>query len=214
MSLPIKPVIGVTGPDKGGTSAWLFTRFAVWRAGGEAVRITPSRAWPRPVLDGLIIGGGADVDPAIYGEKLNDLVPDRRDEAPSFRGWLLYVSSLVFYPLLFLIRRLFSTKPTAREDSARDDLELGLIEQALRDGVPVLGICRGAQLMNVVLGGSLHQDIAHFYSEETNNVRSILPRKQVQRGRRRWRVGQGRTSATPGTPRERPPANREVGRWS
>jgi putative glutamine amidotransferase len=33
--------------------------------------------------------------------------------------------------------------------------------------------------MNVVLGGSLHQQIEHFYTEETNNVRSVLPRKSI-----------------------------------
>ncbi len=33
--------------------------------------------------------------------------------------------------------------------------------------------------MNVALGGSLYQDIGHFYSEETSNVRSVLPRKTV-----------------------------------
>ena len=34
--------------------------------------------------------------------------------------------------------------------------------------------------MNVVLGGSLHQKIEHFYTEDTNNVRSILPRKSIK----------------------------------
>jgi len=34
--------------------------------------------------------------------------------------------------------------------------------------------------MNVALGGTLHQDIGHFYSEGTSNVRSILPRKRIE----------------------------------
>src|SRR5215204_2238944 len=61
------PIIGVTGPDEGGGAAWWFTRFAVWLAGGHAVRITPRH--PRKIdgLDGLILGGGADVDPQLYG---------------------------------------------------------------------------------------------------------------------------------------------------
>jgi putative glutamine amidotransferase len=33
--------------------------------------------------------------------------------------------------------------------------------------------------MNVALGGSLHQDIGHFYTEDTSNIRSILPRKTI-----------------------------------
>src|SRR4051794_4134985 len=54
-----RPIIGVTGPDRGGGAAWWFTRAAVLIAGGWAVRITPS--CPRKIesLQGLIIGGGA-----------------------------------------------------------------------------------------------------------------------------------------------------------
>ena len=58
-------------------------------------------------------------------------------------------------------------------------MEQDIIRYALKQQLPVLGICRGAQLMNVALGGSLHQDIGHFYTEDTNNVRSILPRKVI-----------------------------------
>ena len=57
--------------------------------------------------------------------------------------------------------------------------EQHLIRHALYYNLPILGICRGAQLMNVSLGGSLHQSIEHFYTEETSNIRSILPRKHV-----------------------------------
>lgn len=47
----------------------------------------------------------------------------------------------------------------AEYDRERDEFELAIAKQALACGVPVLGICRGAQLLNIVLGGSLHQDI-------------------------------------------------------
>ncbi len=43
---------------------------------------------------------------------------------------------------------------------ARDALEIEVTERALHDGRPVLAICRGIQVLNVALGGSLHQDIA------------------------------------------------------
>ena len=72
------------------------------------------------------------------------------------------------------------THPAAkRTPAAKQDLDVELARVALEGDLPVLGICRGAQLMNVALGGSLYQDIGHFYSEETGNIRSVLPRKTV-----------------------------------
>ena len=81
--------------------------------------------------------------------------------------------------LLSLFRMVFATRSIQGYDPQRDQMETHMIQYALYNGLPVMGICRGAQLMNVVLGGSLHQKIEHFYTEETNNVRSILPRKSI-----------------------------------
>ncbi|MFE1234427.1 gamma-glutamyl-gamma-aminobutyrate hydrolase family protein [Streptomyces sp. NPDC058745] len=72
-------------------------------------------------LDGLVVAGGADVEPVRYGA-----APDPR------------------------------TGPPAR---ARDAWELALIEAALASGTPLLGICRGMQLLNVALGGTLIQHL-------------------------------------------------------
>ncbi|MCW2651066.1 MAG: gamma-glutamyl-gamma-aminobutyrate hydrolase [Mycobacterium sp.] len=72
-------------------------------------------------LDGLVITGGKDVDPARYGQ------------AP---------------------------EPTTDEPGRdRDAWEFALLDGALRRGLPVLGICRGAQVLNVALGGTLHQHL-------------------------------------------------------
>ena len=65
-----------------------------------------------------------------------------------------------------------------RNDPERDQLEIRWIEHALERGLPLLGICRGAQLINVVLGGNLHQDILHM-RRVTHNRPGLLPTKRV-----------------------------------
>jgi putative glutamine amidotransferase len=71
--------------------------------------------------DGLVLTGGGDVDPALYGE-----TPWPQTEGVS---------------------------------GERDAFEAGLLREALDGDLPVLAICRGAQLLNVCLGGSLQQHI-------------------------------------------------------
>lgn len=166
-----RATIGVTGPDRGGTSAWLMTALALRRCGARPVRIRPSRQVDTHELDGVVIGGGTDVDPLHYGqESLKEDFTDTRHT--TFLDWLVGLFLGVF-------RVVFAVHSAPGYDPARDAMEQDIIRYALKQQLPALGICRGAQLMNVVLGGSLHQDIGHFYTEDTNNVRSILPRKAI-----------------------------------
>ena len=72
-------------------------------------------------LDGLLLPGGGDVDPAQYGESRHDKCGE----------------------------------PSA----ARDGTELNLARWAVEAGLPLLAICRGIQVLNVALGGTLYQDI-------------------------------------------------------
>ncbi|WP_207063612.1 gamma-glutamyl-gamma-aminobutyrate hydrolase family protein [Motiliproteus sp. SC1-56] len=65
-----------------------------------------------------------------------------------------------------------------RTDPSRDLLEIEWIRYALEQNIPLLGICRGAQLINVVLGGDLHQDIRDM-RQLTYNRPGLLPTKQV-----------------------------------
>jgi putative glutamine amidotransferase len=97
---------------------------AIWQSGG-----TP-HLLPRPAdpsggtltgLDGLLLSGGGDVDPANYGE---------------------------------------ATSPESGGiDPGRDAWEIALVRQALQMGVPVLGVCRGCQVLNVAYGGTLVQHL-------------------------------------------------------
>lgn len=170
-----KPVIAITGPQKGGVSAWLFTAVAVWLQGGQPVRIHPGKP-ADTAFDGLILGGGADINPERYGELLENK-PNNRPKPRGLRLWLIRIISLFFYPLLFVFRNIFSTKKEVDTD-ARDELEFSLLESACARGIPVLGICRGAQLINVKFGGTLHQNISGFYTE-VPKVHTIWPQKTV-----------------------------------
>lgn len=79
--------------------------------------------------DGIIIGGGEDVNPNRYGK------PE-------------YVSDC------------------GKFDDYRDALEIMLIEYAMENKVPILGICRGQQILNVANGGTLIPDIPTYTSSE------------------------------------------------
>lgn len=66
----------------------------------------------------------------------------------------------------------------ARYDPERDDLELEIFKAAYDRGLPVLGICRGSQLMNIGRGGNLHQDLRPL-REHTPNRNTIFRIKQA-----------------------------------
>ena len=61
-------------------------------------------------------------------------------------------------------------RPEWAGDAVRDRYEIELIEAFLRAGKPVLGICRGCQLINVTFGGTLYQDIAHQHAGARRHV--------------------------------------------
>lgn len=127
-----RPVIGISAySEQARWGAWeaqailLPRRYAdrVAQAGAIPVLLPPVPGVEDALerLDGLVLSGGGDIDPARYGA----------ERAPE----------------------------TAKISGDRDEAELALLARALSLGLPVLGICRGMQLINVASGGSLHQHL-------------------------------------------------------
>ncbi|NGP88142.1 gamma-glutamyl-gamma-aminobutyrate hydrolase family protein [Fodinibius halophilus] len=173
-----RPNIGVTGPDKGGTAAWWFSWFAIAIHGGRAIHIRPEDGIPDADIHGLIIGGGADINPKRYGEsQIRELLSEDQ-KLSGIRQLLIRLATILFFPIIILLRKLFSTTSVGI-DNARDEMELDLLDRAVEKGIPILGICRGAQLMNIYFGGTLHQDIENYYTE-VPRPHSVWPKKKVQ----------------------------------
>jgi len=138
-----RPVIGIaTALERARWGAWDQQAFllgrsyidAIQRAGGMALML-PADPQLRDdpdelldLLDGLVLAGGADVDPAAYGESPH---PETAGTVPE-----------------------------------RDDFEVALARRAIERDLPILGICRGMQLMNVALGGTLLQHLPESHGHE------------------------------------------------
>jgi len=147
-----RPVIGLcTALERARWSVWDQQAFllprsyvdAVQHAGGVALMLPPDeRAIDDPdalldLVDGLILAGGADIDPGAYGDE-----------------------------------RHAETVGTVPE---RDTFEIALTRRAFERDLPLLGICRGMQLMNVARGGTLLQHLpeSHGHHEHRRNPGSF-----------------------------------------
>lgn len=68
--------------------------------------------------------------------------------------------------------------PDIRLDPARDALEAEALRVLWQTDIPILGICRGSQMMNIFAGGNLHQDIYDAF-DDVPEIHTPLPRKHV-----------------------------------
>ena len=134
-----RPLIAITGPERGAFGPRILVSLAVRRYGGKPVQLRPSDQACSFNYDGVVITGGHDVDPVLYAAE-PEVEPNH--------------------------------------DPARDAFESAVIDEALRRRVPLLGICRGAQLLNVRLGGTLFQELASRRSK-TSNRWTVLPLKSL-----------------------------------
>ena len=187
-----RPVIGICSAiESARWAAWevvvnLSPRtysLAVQRAGGLALILPPDDAVAETpdelldMLDGLILAGGSDIDPASYGAKPH---PETRNTWPE-----------------------------------RDRFEIALGTRALERDMPVLGICRGMEMLNVIQGGTLNQHLGLELHRHTpgvfadHRVRARARLAGRARGGRRDDRGEvgappGRRGAGRGRGRERP----------
>ena len=68
---------------------------------------------------------------------------------------------------------------TEEADHELDEFEITLASRAFQQDIPVLGVCRGMQLINIVLGGSLYQDIDDQYPDSIGHTHRNLPRTHL-----------------------------------
>lgn len=134
-----RPVIAITGPQRGAFGPRLLVSLAVRLYGGQPLQLRPGDAGREHRFDGVVITGGHDVNPVLYAA------------APEVEP---------------------------RYDEARDALEVAIIDEALERRLPVLGICRGAQLLNVRLGGTLFQQL-RTRRRRTSHRWTVLPLKTL-----------------------------------
>ena len=93
-------------------------------------------------------------------------------------------------------------KPEWNGDRIRDDYEIGLLRAFMTLRKPVLGVCRGAQVINVAQGGTLYQDLATQAAAcaqppQLGDLRAELPRDVDRAGQRLARLYPGRRSSRP-----------------
>lgn len=88
------------------------------------------------------------------------MTPAERKDRPTVNGVIIGGGQDIF-PMLYDA----TPKQGYAYDRERDALEISVAQQARRDDIPTLGICRGAQLINVVRGGALHADVSAEYED-------------------------------------------------
>ncbi|ETX11687.1 glutamine amidotransferase [Roseivivax halodurans JCM 10272] len=133
-----RPVVGVTVSRASGWRIFPLMWLNIRLAGGRAIKWRAGREVDLTSVDAVVIGGGDDIAPTLYGGEV---------------------------------------RLGVRLDPSRDELESRLIREAFDRNLPVLGICRGAQMLNVVLGGDLHQEAYEVY--HSRYMKTILPKKRV-----------------------------------
>jgi putative glutamine amidotransferase len=141
-----RPIIGITTYGRDEDNRFRLPCLyvdSIRRAGGVVVLIPPGEQHGEEifsVFDGVILAGGGDVDPALYGGRKHETI--------------------------------YSV------DAERDKTEVALVHHLVESRVPTLGICRGHQVINVALGGTLYEHLSEVVGEKV--VHRLPPREPTE----------------------------------
>ncbi|CAM3445904.1 gamma-glutamyl-gamma-aminobutyrate hydrolase family protein [Mycobacterium frederiksbergense] len=153
----MRPLIAVTGRRAAQVPILRFSATlaaeaiceSVWAAGGEPVILHPPAADPLTELpgrllgfDGVLLPGGADLEPQRYGAQ----------PAPETTDTVAF----------------------------QDDFDLGITTALLDTHIPVLAICRGLQVLNVALGGTLHQHLPETLHHNSIHSVDVQPHTKLR----------------------------------
>ncbi len=132
--LPGKLTTEATGVRGDSFSTGRLYSHAIAQAGGVALQVQPIAQSVKSAselvsrFDGVILQGGGDIDPSLYGQtKMSNKI----------------------YGIC----------------AEHDSLEIAILRAAIAQNKPVLAICRGMQILNVALGGTLHQDLGEVLED-------------------------------------------------
>ncbi|HIT88261.1 MAG TPA: gamma-glutamyl-gamma-aminobutyrate hydrolase family protein [Candidatus Coprocola pullicola] len=130
----MKPIIGITPDYSYEAEKFMVSQHyikAIETAGGYPMILCPNEMFP-DFIDGLLLTGGGDIDPILFGE---EPIAENGEISP-----------------------------------LRDAFEWSLCQKAQEKKLPILGICRGMQLLAILNGGSIYQDI---YSQTNTMIKHI-----------------------------------------
>ncbi|EOT30054.1 gamma-glutamyl-gamma-aminobutyrate hydrolase family protein [Enterococcus saccharolyticus] len=149
----MKPIIGIAGNERTMTMGETFWLSYTSRNFVEGIQAADGLPLVLPIgqpedaktyiqrIDKLLLGGGHDVNPKLYGQEPHPYLEEINEK--------------------------------------RDAFELRLIDEAIKQGKPIFGICRGMQLVNVAFGGTLHQDISLFGPTKIKHVQESEMNKRT-----------------------------------
>ncbi|MBV8694501.1 MAG: gamma-glutamyl-gamma-aminobutyrate hydrolase family protein [Chloroflexi bacterium] len=142
----------------------------------------PCRSWQHPKNSRLIYGSYQTCVHALEDAGGIPVLIPLLSDLSGLTSLLARLDGLLLSGGSDIQPRLYSEDPhpmLGPVDPRLDEFELALVQWAIEKGLPTLGICRGMQILNVALGGSLYQDLTTMYPGSLRHANWDLPRNQI-----------------------------------